>query len=44
MAKPENDLLDRTKRFALQIIRMFTALPKIVEAQVIGKQALDNVS
>ena len=38
--KAENDLRDRTKRFALQIIRMFTALPKTVEAQVIGKQVL----
>jgi len=38
--KKENDLRDRTKRFAIQIIRMFTALPKTVEAQVIGKQVL----
>jgi four helix bundle protein len=38
--KPNNDLRDRTKRFALQIIRMFAALPKTVEAQVIGKQVL----
>jgi four helix bundle protein len=38
--KTDNDLRDRTKRFALQIIRMFTALPKTVEAQVIGKQVL----
>ncbi len=38
--KSENDLRDRTKRFALQVIRMFTALPKNVEAQVIGKQIL----
>ncbi len=36
----ENDLRDRTKRFALQIIRMFTALPKTIEAHVIGKQVL----
>ena len=35
-----NDLRDRTKRFALQIIKMFTALPKTAEAQVIGKQVL----
>jgi four helix bundle protein len=40
MIKSENDLRDRTKKFALQIIRMFTALPKTVEAQVIGKQVL----
>lgn len=37
---PDNDLRDRTKRFALHIIRMFTALPKTVEAQVIGKQVI----
>ena len=36
----ENDLRGRTKRFALQIIRMFTALPKAIEAQVIGRQVL----
>ncbi len=38
--KAENDLRDRTKRFALQIIRIYTVLPKTVEAQVIGKQIL----
>jgi len=38
--KPENDLRDRTKRFALQVIRMFIVLPKKVEAQVMGKQVL----
>jgi len=31
--KKENDLRDRTKRFAIQIIRLFTALPKTVEVQ-----------
>ncbi len=36
----DNDLPDRTKRFALHVIRMFTALPKTVEARVIGKQVL----
>jgi four helix bundle protein len=36
----DNDLRDRTKRFALLIIRTFTALPKAIEAQVIGKQVL----
>lgn len=40
MKREENDLRNRTKRFALQIIRMFTALPKSIEAQVIGKQVL----
>ncbi len=36
----ERDLKVRTKRFALRVIKLFTALPKITEAQVIGKQVL----
>jgi hypothetical protein len=40
MQNEENDLRDRTKAFALQIIRMFTAMPKTTEAQVLGKQLL----
>lgn len=35
-----NDLRGRTKAFALRIVRMFTALPKTTEAQVLGKQVL----
>ena len=38
--REENDLRDRTKRFALQMIRMFAALPKTAEAQVLGRQVL----
>jgi four helix bundle protein len=34
------DLRARTKAFALRIIRLYTALPKTPEAQVIGKQVL----
>jgi four helix bundle protein len=34
------ELRDRTKQFALRIIRLFGALPKTTEAQVIGKQIL----
>lgn len=34
------DLKERTKAFALQIIRLYTTLPKTTEAQVIGKQVL----
>lgn len=30
----------RTKSFALRVIRMFTALPKTEEARVLGKQVL----
>lgn len=33
-------LRDRTKEFSLRIIRLYTALPKTTEAQVIGKQML----
>lgn len=40
MQKEENDLRDRTKAFALRILRMFSALPKTTEAQVLGKQLL----
>ncbi|HJU53808.1 MAG TPA: four helix bundle protein [Pyrinomonadaceae bacterium] len=40
--KSENrqDLKQRTKAFALRIIRLYTALPKSPEAQVLGKQIL----
>jgi four helix bundle protein len=34
------DLKHRTKGFALRVIRLFSALPKSAEAQVIGKQIL----
>jgi four helix bundle protein len=37
---PPNDLRERTKKFALRIIRMFSTLPKTTEAQVLGKQVL----
>jgi four helix bundle protein len=40
MQSEENDLRQRTKAFALQIIRMFAGLPKTTEAQVLGKQVL----
>jgi four helix bundle protein len=37
---PRNDLRERTKSFALRVIRMFVALPKTTEATILGKQAL----
>src|SRR6266436_2141561 len=40
MLKEEKDLRDRTKAFALRIVRIFSALPKTTEAQVLGKQLL----
>jgi four helix bundle protein len=35
-----DELKVRTKEFAVRIIRLFAALPKSTEAQVIGKQIL----
>ncbi len=39
-AEQPQELGARTKAFALRIIRLYTALPKTTEAQVIGKQLL----
>jgi len=36
----KQDLQARTKVFALRIIRLYAALPKTTEAQIIGKQLL----
>jgi four helix bundle protein len=40
MQTAETDLRNRTKSFALRTVRMFSALPKTTEAQVLGKQLL----
>ncbi len=40
MMKEEHDLKERTKQFALRIIRLFGSLPKATVAQVLGKQLL----
>ena len=40
MQPEQNDLRERTKEFGLQIVRMFSRLPKAAEAQVLGKQVL----
>jgi four helix bundle protein len=37
---PRQDLRERTKAYPLRIIRLYAALPKTIEAQVIGKQVL----
>ena len=37
---PGKDLRQRTKSFALRIVRMFSALPKTTGAQILGKQVL----
>ncbi len=39
-AQRPRDLKDRTRDFALRVIRLYAALPKKSEAQVIGKQVL----
>ena len=36
----KKDLKERTKKFALRIIKMYSALPKSTEARVLGKQVL----
>ena len=36
----QTDLRERTKAFALRVVRIFSALPKTTEAQVLGKQLL----
>ncbi len=39
-AKENRDLRERTKAFALRIIRLYTSLPKTPQAQVLGRQVL----
>ncbi len=36
----KEDLKERTKQFALRVIRLYTSLPKTTEAQVLGRQVL----
>ncbi len=36
------DLKERTKQYALRIIRLYTSLPKTTEAQVMGRQVLKS--
>ncbi len=40
LASKQEELRNRTKRFALRIIRLFRHLPRTTEAQVLGKQVL----
>ncbi len=40
MSHESEPLGERTKAFALRIIRLYRALPKSTEAQVLGKQVL----
>ncbi|MFZ0711865.1 MAG: four helix bundle protein [Terrimicrobiaceae bacterium] len=38
--KKGDDLRERTKAFALRVIRLFSSLPKTTESHVLGKQLL----
>jgi four helix bundle protein len=38
--KEKTDLRDRTKNFALRVVKMFCSLPKTTEAHVLGNQIL----
>ena len=40
MARDTTDLRERTKKYALRIIRLYQSLPKTGESQIIGKQVL----
>lgn len=40
MSSQSEQLRDRTKDFALRTVKLYRALPKLTEAQVIGKQLL----
>ena len=40
MGAPKIDLRERTKSFALRVVRLFSTLPKTTEAQILGKQVL----
>ena len=40
----EKDLRTRTKQYSLRVIRLFGALPKTIEAQVLGKQLLRSAT
>jgi hypothetical protein len=44
MQKEKPDLRERTKAFVLRVVRMFSALPKTTEAQVLGKQLLRSAT
>ena len=40
----ERDLKERTKAFALRVIRLYSRLPKTTVAQVMGKQVLRSAT
>ena len=42
--KYRDDLKQRTKMFALRVIKVYQSLPKTTEAQIIGKQLLRSAT
>ena len=40
MAGPTEELKERTKQFALRVVKLFRLLPRTAEARVIGRQLL----
>jgi len=40
MSTPQQQLRDRTKKFALRILRLYKILPLSADAQVLGKQLI----
>ncbi len=40
MRDESKDLRDRTKAFAIKVIRIYSTFPKSTEAQILGKQVL----
>jgi four helix bundle protein len=40
LSKDDRDLRQRTKAFAILVVRFYSTLPKSTEAQVLGKQVL----
>jgi len=44
MMNEQQDLRKRTKDFALRVIKLYSALPKKTEAQVIGQQVLRSAT
>lgn len=44
MSNQHDELRKRTKQFALRVIKLFRALPRSPEAQIIGKQLLRSAT
>ena len=40
MTNPQEALRDRTKAFAVRIVRLYRSLPQTADAQVLGKQVM----